>query len=401
MLSELTWTASLAGLGDTDATARLAAWPHRTVEWPTILAEARRLRMTPLVYAGLCAGHSFRANVPTHVREVLRRLACLAAIRAARLERVCGEVVAAATTAGIPVLVLKGPAMGSLVYPSAVARPLDDVDLLVAPANRDNLAEVLRSRGYRNDLRGTEDFLNADGSHSIDLHTGLLNTTRLPARGGLWPVTFDELWAESQAFFLGSVLARTLGPRHTLYHLGIHAVHHHGLARGLWMMDLLACLRTWPNSIDGVGVGPPPVRRSLWYCLEILASQGQDPVPHVRAAVRPGRILPWERWVLTARGLRELPEGIRYALTVTCLPHWREKVAFLRQLLFPPAGVHTEGFADGEERIPRWQEHMGMAARLSGGGLRVVLADYLQARNPHAHAVLSRLLRSPGQRPLM
>ncbi len=378
--SELTWTASLAGLGDSDATARLEAWSHRTVAWVVILAEARHLRLAPLVYAGLCAVPALRARIPPDAWEALRRLTCLAAIRATLLERVGGEVVAAAAAAGVPVLVLKGPALGALVYPPEVARPMDDVDLLVAPENWNRLAEILWSQGYRNDRRGTEDFLPVIGSHSIDVHTGLLNATRLPARGRLWPVTFDEMWAESQPFLLGGVLARTLGPRHTLYHLGIHAVHHHGLEGGLWMVDLLACLRAWPNALSEVASALPPVRRSLWYCLEILSCHAQDPAPDVRDALRPRRILPWERWVLTVRGVRDLPEGIRYALTFTCLPHWREKVAFLRQLLFPPADVYTKGFADGEDRVPRWREHARMAGRLGTSGLRDVVSGYLQGR---------------------
>lgn len=275
--ADLVWDGALAGLGHAGAAARLVVRLNGSVAWPEVLTAARRLRLAPLLHLGLQDVPGLRAQVPGLAAEALRRTACAAAARATHLERVCAEIVGAATDAGLPVLVLKGPALGVLAYPRAAARPMDDVDLLVAAKHREEMAKLLHVRGYRNDLRGEEDFLDASRAHSIDLHTAAVNTTRVPARRALWPVTFEELWARSQTFSLAGVPARTLGPCDTLSHLAVHAVHHHGLAGGRWMADLLACLRAWPRALDEVSTAPPPVRRSVWYCLEVLAARGQDP----------------------------------------------------------------------------------------------------------------------------
>ncbi len=370
----LAWEGALAGLGDADAADRALSRLHGKVPWQEVVTELERLHLGPLFHFGLHAFPPLQARVPDSVRETLGQAVHGATARITQLERACTDVVTAATAAGIPVLLLKGLALGTLLYPSVAARPMDDVDLLVSGADRDRLTALLRGRGYRNDLRGEEDFYPPGSAYSIDLHTGLVNSTRIPARHGLWPVSFEDLWGRSQTVILGGVPVRTLGPRHTLLHLAIHTVHHHGFGGMLGMVDLLAGLRAWPLSPVEASDAPPAVRRSLWYCLEVLASLGQDPVPEVRGALRPGRLLPGERWVLAAVGHADVPEAIRYAFTLICLPHWRMKSAYLRQLLFPDASIYTKDFADAGGSAPGWITHWQMALALGRQVLRA-LAD--------------------------
>ena len=228
---------------------------------------ASRVRR-PAVRGGGC-GPAFRP-------DALRRTTLTVAARSARLEQAAAVVIAAAD--GIPVLVLKGLALQKLAYSAGTVRSMDDVDLLVSLTDSPRLGRLLRSRGYRNDLRGEEDFFAPDLSHSIDLHTDLVNTTRLPARGALWAEPFQDIWQRRQSFALGGATAWTLGPPDTIQHLAVHAVHHHGMQGALWMADLLAALQTWPDAVHAVRRAPAGVRRSVWYCLEALATRGQDPI---------------------------------------------------------------------------------------------------------------------------
>ncbi len=312
--------------------------------------------------------------VPSPVAEALRHATYVAAARVTRLERACDEVMAAASAAGIPALLLKGLALGALVYPSPMVRPMDDVDLLVAEGDRTKLTEILHSLGYRNDLRGEEDFYVPGMTYSIDLHTGLVNTTRIPARGALWPTTFNELWSRSQSCVLGGIPVRTLSPMDTILHVATHAVHHHGLAGTLWMVDLVACLQKWPHAFDLHPTISPPLQRSLWHCLEVLSAYGLDPIPEVRAALRPRWFFPGEAWILSARKAAEVPQEIRYALTLMCVPQWRNKAAFLRQVLFPRAGVHTDGFGDARGTRPGWGQHWRIVMRLGRKGSKAFFA---------------------------
>jgi hypothetical protein len=372
-VAPVVWDAALAGLGHGDATARLVERLDGQVEWPELLRESRASRLTPLVYGGL--EHALRngTKVPA---EILQRFRCdtmAAGIRLARLEQACAEVVDHAIRVGIPGLVLKGLALAATVYPAGIPRPMDDIDLLVRETDRERLAGILHARGFRNDLRGEEDFFHPSLAFSVDVHTALVNITRIPARRAVWPVAFEDLWHRSQIIMLCGVPVRTLGPRDTIMYLAVHAVHHHGLSGAQWMVDLLACLRAWPLALSDVLDSPPALRRSLWYGLEILAGRGQDPAPDVRAAIRPPRLFPAERWIVAAVSKGEVPEAIRYAFTLACLPRWTAKSAFFRQLLFPRTGVFTDAFKDAGNSAPSRGEHWSLAMQYCREALKAAL----------------------------
>jgi hypothetical protein len=359
------WAGILAGLGRPEAADRLAACLAEPMAWPDFLVEINRLRVEPLVYAGLRSAAV--KTIPPAVLDALRRATLVVGARSARLEQAAGSVIAAASGAGIPVLVLKGLALQTLVYPKGIVRSMDDVDLLVSPTDSPRLGRLLRSRGYRNDVRGEEDFFAPDLAHSLDLHTDLVNTTRLPARGALWAEPFEEFWRRRQSFSLDGVPAWTLGPQDCMQHLAVHAVHHHGMQGAAWLADLLAALQAWPTALSEVHGAPPGVRRSVWYCLEGLAIRGHDLTPEVRAALRPRRFLPGERRVLAGIGQAGCFSHIRYALTLACLPGWTARAAFVWQAVFPSASIYAKGFADAGQpprhaRMAHWANLARLAA---------------------------------------
>lgn len=355
----------MAGLGLPEAGTLLAGWRPRMTAWADLALAARRLRVAPLVHAGLRA---VATDAPPVVLDTLRRATLAAGARSARLEQTTASVVAAASEDGIPVLILKGLALQHLIYPRGVIRHMDDIDLLVSPSDGPRLGRLLRSRGYRNDFRGEEDFFAPDHSHSIDVHTGLLNTTRLPSRAALWPEPFQGVWRRRQPLWLDGAAAWTLGPQDCIQHLALHAVHHHGMHGVVWLADFLAALRRWPAAIHSVAEGPPAVRRSIWYCLETLAIRGCDPTPAVRSALRPRRLWPGERRALEETRRAGCSAHVRYALTLVCLPGWATKAAFMGQLLCPPRAVYAAGFTDAgptprHPRAAHWRNIVHLASR--------------------------------------
>lgn len=358
------WNAILAGLGEPADADRAATQLPASMAWSDFLAEVRQSRVAPLVYAGMRTAAD--GAVPPAVVDALRLATLAVGTRAARLEQAAGSVIATASEGGIPVLVLKGIALQKLVYPAGIVRSMDDVDLLVSPADSPRLGQLLRSRGYRNDLRGEEDFFAADLSHSMDLHTDLVNTTRLPGRGALWAEPFQVLWERRQPFALGEDTAWTLGPADTVQHLAVHAVHHHGMQGVWWMADLLAALRAWPDAVHAVRTAPAGVRRSVWYCLETLAARGCDPAPGARAALRPPRLLPGERRALAMTTAADCPAQIRYALTLACLPSWAARAKFVGQAVFRSGPIYGKGFSDSgpPARYARFA-HWGYLVRLA------------------------------------
>lgn len=160
------------------------------------------------------------------------------------LEAQARRVIEAIHDAGIPVLLLKGVALGQWLFPAPYLRESSDIDLLFQNrAAADQAAAVLRSIGY------VAQFSPGDMAHEflcrrvspgrqidLDMHWHLSN---LPFLRNL--LSFDELLA-------GSILlpglapdARGLGPVHAVIHACIHRAAN--LCAGLgdrlkWLYDL-------------------------------------------------------------------------------------------------------------------------------------------------------------------
>lgn len=85
-----------------------------------------------------------------------------------------GDVAAELEASGVDVVALKGAALVVDTYPSPGLRPMDDLDLLVRPADQDGAAQVLRSRGYELVHRASAGHASAwrrPDRLDVDLHT--------------------------------------------------------------------------------------------------------------------------------------------------------------------------------------------------------------------------------------
>jgi hypothetical protein len=158
--------------------------------------------------------------------------------RIRRMHDELGAILAAAAVAGIEVMPLKGAVLTTVPGADPARRPMADLDLLVRPADRTRMREVLVGLGYRSDperhRRPTHEvFVDAgggrvvepDGEHpdnprKVELH--------VEVKRHLWGwVDDDELTDE---LWRGASRGRVLGqpatlprPESLLAHLAIHA----------------------------------------------------------------------------------------------------------------------------------------------------------------------------------
>jgi hypothetical protein len=97
-----------------------------------------------------------------------------AALRSLELDRQAALTVQALKDAGVPSLLLKGPAVARWLYFPGATRPVSDVDLLVPTSHWDTAAEVLRARGMSPRGEAPEYAAMWDppvaGDLSVDLH---------------------------------------------------------------------------------------------------------------------------------------------------------------------------------------------------------------------------------------
>jgi hypothetical protein len=214
------------------------------------------------------------------------------------------EILAAFAGAGIEAIPLKGSHLATSYYREPGLRPMNDLDVLVRPADEPRALEALARLGYQPIARSWKHFLLArpeargpivadDGEHpdnprSLDLHTRLEEQ--------FWGIRYDltaDAWAKSEPGRLLGATARLLRPPMLLHHLAVHAtsdtiarrvrlLHLHDIALVAAEVDQAG----WRWIVDGARA-----RREerFVYPSLLLTSRYYPVVPDdVLAALRPG-----------------------------------------------------------------------------------------------------------------
>jgi len=116
-------------------------------EWQAFLDHLRPHGVYPLMAYRLRAWPA-ECRPPPDIMAWLNRVFLFAAARAMRAGRQIQEVVDALEGAGIPSVLLKGPALARTMYPDPALRQSSDIDLLVRPRDFLQAEAVLEGLGY-------------------------------------------------------------------------------------------------------------------------------------------------------------------------------------------------------------------------------------------------------------
>jgi hypothetical protein len=307
--------------------------PPATLDWTLVLQGAGAHGVAAAV---LNAGAPF---LPPGIADAMKRSVLRAGI--AHLEGLATlrEAGAALRQAGIPFLVLKGPALASRLYGSGAERPATDLDLLVSGADRDRALAALAAAGYREERpRAAGGFLArvhfhavllpaARGRLAIELHWDLVD------RANLYRIDAGGVLARRVDVVVDGVTAAVPAPEDELLYLALHAAKHGIFNRA------------------GLRAG----RAAGWFCRPLLGNRLLWFIDIHRLLARCGDRLDWGR-------LRER------AAAWNVLEEVRETLSVLR-LLFPgtPAGdaLHRIG-AGPLPGVPR--RRAGAPARDSAVG---------------------------------
>jgi len=184
-------------------------------------------------------------SVPADVMpiDIQRRLACHALGLEQRMRIVesrLAESLVALNAAGIRVVLLKGAALAPALYRSFVARPMNDIDILVEPSCADEARRVMLRTCWVGDasIPGDAAFsahhhlpplLDARGSGlRLEIHTALL------ARGNRFRVSTPDLCADAREIAVGAGRAFVLSPRQQAVHAAVHFAWSHEMRSGAW-----------------------------------------------------------------------------------------------------------------------------------------------------------------------
>lgn len=223
--------------------ARVRELISRGVEWSAAIVQARLWQVEPVVFGNLRA--HFADAVPS---EVLAEIAVIEREqRAFALSRTLQAVDLAKilTAAGIPTIVLKGPAIAIAAYGDCSRRSFADVDLLVPKADLKATCDVLVTRGYVpkfgsrmvDGLVSGQHALEFAGSGPpVEVHWSLLS------RYLSFDLGADELWREAQVLQCVGAEITVLAPHHLFVYLCAHGAKHQWL-NFRWVCDVAQLAR--------------------------------------------------------------------------------------------------------------------------------------------------------------
>jgi Uncharacterised nucleotidyltransferase len=211
---------------------------------------------------------------------VLRTASVREELRAKTYRRICRDVFAAFSTAGIPAVVLKGAALADTVYADLALRHCHDIDLLLGEPDPSRAISLLASLGFTppREERGAE-WQDIQLAH----HSGLpLVLHRQLFHIPLYNAVMPDLWARSQTQIIAEVPARILSPADQLLHVCGHAASCASRESLRWVCDAWFLIERHPR-LDWDVLFACAVRSHLALPLSVmlcyLAEGLQAPIP--------------------------------------------------------------------------------------------------------------------------
>lgn len=315
------------------------------VNWTDLCASARADGVAPLLYDRLRASRFIPGDALNDLQEAYQETALYAGIMSVEL----GAVLAALQGAGLPVIVLKGAALGDTLYGNAALRPMTDLDLLLRSQDIAAALDSLQPRGYRTvgaEVRPglalefeNEIVVRSSGSPplAVELHWRLLDSPFHQER-------VDETWFWDTARWaqVAETRVRVLGLEATFLHLSAHYLLHHQASGVRWIHDLAALTAKHGETIDWATVlekaGTFGLVLSVQVVLQQLADDwGLAPPAEVREAASRLPVSDEEQravqWLLSERR----PVVQRFWADLSGISDRRRRFAYLMANLFPSA----------------------------------------------------------------
>lgn len=262
------------------------------------------------------------------------------------------RVLDALSAAGVTALILKGTALAYNLYPNPTLRPRGDTDLLIPDDRRRETDVTLARLGYAKSQDGEGELTFYEASwersdrvgavHCLDVHWRINNSHVLGRLLG-----HAELAARAVPLPALGPHARALAPVDALLFACIHraghahapyysdGVAHMPMNRLIWLYDIHLLVSSMSAAELDEFVALAAAKQMKEICRDALLRTcerfGTAVPPHLLEALHnTGRVEPSARF-LTAGRMRLMFDN------VCALEHWSDRLAWARELAFPPA----------------------------------------------------------------
>ncbi|UCG15569.1 MAG: nucleotidyltransferase family protein [Phycisphaerales bacterium] len=331
----------------------------KSVDWLHLADGAGSLGLSGLVLEALD-----RAGLRVHETAylALREQSTVVAGQNAHITRCFKPIARAFDAAGIPLLLLKGAALGLTVYREPRLRPMSDVDCMVRCEHLDQVCALLKRLGCRRgaDLvrrdffpryfNEVEYFTPDRRSVRIDLHVRPFRPLRYAQT-----VPADAFWRGAVPADLGGAVALMPNPSDMVIHLAVHAAVH-GARRPLWLYDIYRFAHVHRDTLDWTAVIEQadawrlvlPLRVALQ---RVDAMFGPAVPPDVIATLDRRRVGLADRLTLWHAPRDEAHPMGHLLVDLLCTRGWRFRLGYLAAVLLP-GRPHLESIYAG--RHPGW-----------------------------------------------
>ena len=224
---------------------RIRELVERCPEWSVIVRKAERWRVVPSVYLQLRRGAQ-PGRVPGPVAEGLKHLYYRDTIRGVAKRELLRAALLRFAEASVPVIVLKGAALATLVYQSHALRPTRRIELLVHRRDLARVEAVLRSlrEAPGAPVGGPQGYALLDVRHDI---FGQGSVEEMPAAVG---IPIEDFWARARPVQIASVPTLVFGHEDLLLHLAMHLTADAFVGRVRTLCDIGETCRRYGDAID-------------------------------------------------------------------------------------------------------------------------------------------------------
>jgi len=156
-------------------------------KWAIVLMDAQKHSILPLLYYHLTQFHK-EIQIPTNILKQLKQAYFHSSLENTQVYYDLSKVLGEANISNIPIIVLKGVAIASSIYPNVALRPMSDLDLLVKSEDIRMVHELLLRLGWKcmngrvqseNRIKFNHALLYKKYELYIDLHLKIIELPKL------------------------------------------------------------------------------------------------------------------------------------------------------------------------------------------------------------------------------
>jgi Uncharacterised nucleotidyltransferase len=224
---------------------RIRELVERCPEWPLIVRKAERWRVVPSLYLQLRQGAQ-SGRVPGPVTEGLKQLYYRDTIRSVAKRELLRAALLRFAEASVPVIVLRGAALATLVYQSHALRPARKIELLV---HRRDLARVEAVLCSLPEAPGTP-VGGSQGYALFDVRHDIFDRSSVEEMPAAVRIPIEDFWARARRVQIASVPTLVFAHEDLLLHLAMHLTADAFVGRVRTLCDIGETCRRYSDAID-------------------------------------------------------------------------------------------------------------------------------------------------------